>query len=121
MRKLFLLVPCLLVFVSQLSFAGVINARHSVELKDAIGDVRNDDGPGKDIVKVIINSDAKNLHITAVLKENASYYLKQTAGYVMRLHFDTDNNPKTGGKPFWSKKSGFEYQVGLTACISVPE
>lgn len=118
-RAFLLLVPCLLVFVAQSSFAGAIKARHSVELKDAAGDVKGDGkGPGKDVVKVSINSDGKNLRVKAVLKDEISHYLtKGLAGDVIVLHFDTDNNPKTGGKLFWSKSTGFEYKVGLRACI----
>ncbi|MEK6692278.1 MAG: hypothetical protein AABY44_02490 [Nitrospirota bacterium] len=113
------IVMFLLVFVSQAPFAETLKARHSVELKDAAGDVQSDSkGPGKDVVKVVINSDGKNLRVKAVLKDEISHYLtKGLAGDVLTLHFDTDNNSKTGGKLFWGKSTGFEYKVGLAACI----
>ena len=33
------------------------------------------------------------------------------------LHFDTDNNPDTGGKFFWVENTGFECVVILRTCI----
>ena len=83
------------------------------------GGAGNDgDEPGKDVVKVVLKSDGKNLHVTAHLKENIAYYLKEhMAGNVITLHFDTDNDATTGGKPFWGKKAGFEYLVSLVSCI----
>lgn len=118
-RTNFWIVLFLLVFVSQASFAETLKAKHSVEFKDAASDVLDNDGqPGKDVVKVSINSNGKNLRVKAVLKDEISHYLtKGLAGDVLTLHFDIDNNSKTGGKLFWGKSTGFEFKVGLAACI----
>ena len=94
--------------------------RHKIVLEDPVGDVQENDGkPGKDVVKVSITSDGGSLTVVAELREEISYYLKdQMAGPVIELHFNTDNNDKTGGIPFWgTEKKGFEYQMNLMACI----
>ena|GEM_PF-5265217 len=120
MRRLNLLLSFLLIFfMSSLASTQILTFKHSLELEDAVGDIREDnDDIGKDVIKVTINSDGKNLHITAVLKEKISYYLEKCkAGPVITLHFDTDNDTTTGGKTVLGKKLGFEYEVGLMACI----
>ncbi len=104
------------------SLAQTVAGRYTVELNDPVGDVQTTEGkPGKDVVKVSINSDGEALHITAELKENVSYYLidqGEMAGPVIEMHFNTDNNDATGGIAFWGKdKKGFEYEVDLIACI----
>jgi len=101
------------------AFTQILKAKHSIKLNDAVGDIQDHRGdPGKDVVKVILKSDGKSLNVTAVLKENISYYLvNHQASPVITMHFDIDNDTTTGGKPFWGKKSGFEYRVDLVACI----
>jgi hypothetical protein len=119
MRKLFI-ISAFSVLIAASAFSQVLLGKHKIELIDPVGDVRNDDGkPGKDVVKVSITSDGENIHVIAELKENAAFYLmNQMAGPVIEMHFDTDNNERTGGNPFWGqKRKGFEYQVNLVACI----
>lgn len=110
---LFLLLPCTVM-------AEAVSARHSVELKDSSGDVRNVGGdPGKDVVKVKITSDGKGLQVSVSLKKNIAYYLKgHKAGNLVQLYFDTDNDASTGGKPFWGDNKGFEYLVSVRTCIA---
>lgn len=108
------------IFIVSLAFSQTKLGKHKIELEDPIGDVRDDEGkPGKDVTKVSIISDGENLHIMAELKEDVSYYLNdQMAGPVVEFHFNSDNNERTGGIPFWGKnRKGFEYQVDLIACI----
>jgi hypothetical protein len=108
------------VILTSAALSKTVAGRHKIELTNPTGDVLENDGkPGKDVVKVAIVSDGDSLRITAELKENVSEYLKdQIAGPVIEMHFNTDNNDKTGGIAFWGKnKKGFEYQVNLVACI----
>jgi hypothetical protein len=119
MRKLFIL-SALSILIAASAFTQVLLGRYKIELNDPVGDVRDDDGkPGKDVVKVSITSDGENLHVIAELKEKVAFYLMdQSAGPVIEMHFNTDNNERTGGIPFWGqKKKGYEYQVNLVACI----
>lgn len=121
--------PDLLVFAVLLlciplaAAAATVTARHSVTLEDASGDVMDHDGhPGKDIVRLIIDSDGQNMKVTTTLQKNIEHYLKgHLAGDVAVLYFDTDTNRETGGKTFWGNKTGFEYQVGVRTCISYKE
>ncbi len=105
-------------FIANPAGAESIKATHFVELKDAQGDVRNLSDPGKDVVKVSIKSDGKHLDVTVTLKDDIKHYLEgHMAGAVIQIHFDTDNNPNTGGKIFWTKNTGFEYVISLRSCI----
>jgi hypothetical protein len=90
-----------------------------VELSDAAGDVQaRGDDPGKDVVKVILDTDGKNLNVTVVLAEEAVFYLKgHQAGDVIEVMLDVDSKESTGGKPFFYPKSGFEFQIEVGACI----
>ena len=120
MRKLLIFSFVLIILVTTTAFSQTVAGRYKIEVTDPVGDVQTNDGkPGKDVVKVTINSDGKDLRIMAELKENISYYLKdQMAGPVIEMHFNTDNMDATGGIAFWGKdKKGFEYQVDLVACI----
>lgn len=94
--------------------------RHKISLQDPAGDVLKQEGkPGKDVTGLSIVSDGSTLTITAILDKNVSYYLKdQMAGPVVEMHFNTDNNVRTGGIAFWgTDKKGFEYELDLVACI----
>jgi len=94
-------------------------ATHTVELEDAAGDVNDSgDSPGKDVVKVILDTDGENLNIAVVLAKEAKFYLEgHMAGDVIDVILDTDNDQATGGKPFFYDKPGFEYQIQVGACI----
>jgi hypothetical protein len=119
MRKLLILLLLSVLFTTT-AFTQMVAGRYNIELEDPVGDVQENEGkPGKDVVKVSITSDGENFHIMAELKEDIGFYLKdQMAGPVIEMHFNTDNNLKTGGIAFWGKdKKGFEYQVDLVACI----
>ncbi len=120
MRRLLILSFVLIIVITTAALTQTVAGRHKIEVTDPTGDVQPNDGkPGKDVVKVSISSDGKNLRIIAELKENIAFYLKdQMAGPVIEMHFNTDNSDATGGIPFWGKnRKGFEYQVDLVACI----
>ena len=120
MRKSFTVLLVFSILVTTAAFSQTVAGRHKIEVTDPAEDVQANDGkPGKDVVKVSINSDGKDLRILAELKENIDFYLKnQMAGPVIEMHFNTDNIDATGGIPFWGKnKKGFEYQMDLVACI----
>jgi hypothetical protein len=107
-----------MIFMESLNGAESIKAKYFVELEDAEGDVLNLSDPGKDVVKVSIKSDGKHLFVVVTLKDDIKYYLEgHKAGAVIRLHFDTDNNPDTGGKFFWVENTGFDYVIILRTCI----
>lgn len=118
----FLIIALLLCFPCAAA-AGTVTAKHSLTLDDAAGDVQDHDGhPGKDVVRLVIDSDGQNLKITTTLKKNVEQYLKgHLAGDVVLLYFDTDTKKETGGKTFWGNKTGFEYLVGVRTCISYKE
>ena len=106
------------IFAASFACAEPIKATHAVELKDPEGDVRNLSDPGKDVVNVSIKSDGKQLHVAITLQEEIAHYLEgHKAGAVVEIHFDTDNNPATGGEIFWTKNTGFEYVVSIRTCI----
>lgn len=113
----------MLLMAVSLSFAEEIQtAEHKVALVDAAGDVRDGDNPGKDVVKVILDSDGTNLTISVVLAKEAKFYLDgHMAGDVIEVILDTDNNPATGGKPFFYPNPGFEFLVEVGACIEYEE
>ena len=94
--------------------------QYKCELTDPAGDLEESNkDKGKDIVKLNLNSDGKELHVTAHFKDKLSTSLnKDMAGAVMRLNIDTDNKATTGGKPFFSQATGFEYIIKIYACIS---
>jgi hypothetical protein len=94
-------------------------ATHTVELEDAAGDVNDSgDSPGKDVIKVILDTDGENVNIAVVLAKEAKFYLDgHMAGDVIDVILDTDNDQATGGKPFFYEKSGFEYKIQVGACI----
>ncbi|MBN1780363.1 hypothetical protein JW948_04500 [bacterium] len=119
MRKV-VIAFCLVLFVCSPIFSQTVAGRHQIVLDDPAGDVREENGkPGKDVVKLWITSDGKNLQIKAELKEDVSFYLKnQLAGPVIEMHLNTDNNDATGGIAFWGKdRKGFEYLLEPVACI----
>lgn len=105
-----------------------------LEVDDAEDDVENtsmnDDGPAKDMVKSVIESDGSNLYVTVTLKDDIAYYLEgHMAGVLMNLHFDTDNDVNTGGKlssfdylgceeSWCDYLTGFEYLISLMTCIA---
>jgi hypothetical protein len=99
--------------------AQIQEATHKVELSDAADDVQaRGNNPGKDVVKVILDTDGKNLNVTVVLAEEAEFYLKgHQAGDVIEVLLDVDSKESTGGKPVFYPKSGFEFQIEVGACI----
>jgi hypothetical protein len=99
--------------------AQIQTAKFRVEQEDPAGDVRpSGEHPGKDVVKVVLDTDGQNLNITVHLDKAAEFYLKgHQAGDVIEVLLDTDNNQETGGKPFFYEKNGFEYRILVGACI----
>ncbi len=114
----FFAASCLVLWAGNVH-AQIQEAIHRVELSDAADDVRDSgDNPGKDVVKVILDTDGTNLNFTVVLAEEAVFYLKgHQAGDVIEVLLDVDSNESTGGKPFFYPKSGFEFQIEVGACI----
>ncbi len=114
----FFMVCALLVMVPGMMAQEIRTAEHSVVLEDAAGDVTDGDHPGKDVVKVILDTDGTDLNITVVLAKEAKFYLDgHMAGDVIDLILDADNNKATGGKPFFYETPGFEFLIEVGACI----
>jgi hypothetical protein len=131
MKRLLLLIA---VVVACFAFASgalgeVKKATGSIELSDPAGDVKNRGGAhGKDVVKLAIVSNGKQIDFIATLKEPPGNY----ASPVVEIFFDTDNNPETGAKLWFSDgkmglgydyvsklKSCIKYDNGVTACAGV--
>ena len=120
MRAMLIFTVVIMMISLPLSVMGEpIKAMHAVELDDPAGDVQNtNDDPGKDVVKLMLASDGKDLQVTMVLDKDISHYLVgHKAGDVLQVNIDTDNNTATGGKTFWGNKEGFEYIVRIRTCI----
>ncbi len=102
-----------------LAWAQAEAPKQRVELADPAGDVEGYDGhPGKDVVKVVLDSDGEALLVEVKLAKEASFYLKgHQAGDVVVLSFDTDGDAATGGTIMFGKRPGFEVQVGVRSCI----
>ncbi len=114
----FFIVCVLLVMVPGMLAQEIRTAKHSVVLEDAAGDVNDGDHPGKDVVKVILDTDGTDLNITVVLAKEAKFYLDgHMAGDVIDLILDTDNNKTTGGESAFYGKTGFEFLIEVGACI----
>ena len=96
-----------------------ITASHSVELEDAAGDVLNEGGDlGKDVVKLRVETDGKELLFTVLLADDVAAYLAgRKAGDVIQVNVDADVDSATGGKTFWGGKEGFEYLLSIRTCI----
>lgn len=96
------------------------DAKHKVVLDDPAGDAQEqgDGGPGKDIVKLTIESTGSSLDVTLELADDAAHYLKgHQAGGVAEMNLDTDGDPATGGIAWWNDEAGFEYVVTIRTCI----
>jgi hypothetical protein len=108
-----------LLVLSGVDSAQIQKATHRVVQEDPAGDVRSSgEHPGKDVVKVVLDTDGERLNITVFLDKDAEFYLKgHQAGDVIELLLDTDNNQETGGKPFFYETDGFEYRIQVGACI----
>jgi hypothetical protein len=94
-------------------------ALHAVEWTDPAGDVTRGNTssgtrPGFDIVKLGIVSDGTTITVNATLKGPMS---GDWGSDVVTLYIDTDNNPATGYKTFWSNIPGFELKASLLACV----
>jgi hypothetical protein len=89
----------------------------TADLTDPAGDVK--DKTGKDILKVSVSSDGKNIKAAVTLKDDISKTISGTMapGEVLEMYFDTDSKDTTGGKPFWGNKKGFEFGSTLMGCI----
>lgn len=90
-----------------------------VTFEDEVGDVRetlSSDGPirGRDVVRVVVDSDGERLSVEVTLSEPPSGTL---AGDVVRLFVDADADPATGQKPPFAGEGGFEKSVDVALCI----
>jgi hypothetical protein len=109
---------CLFVLLSVcLIFAQSSKPVAIVDLTDPAGDVK--DKTGKDIVKVSLSSDGKNIKAAVTLTDDISKSISKTMapGKVLEMYFDTDSKDTTGGKPFWGDKKGFEFGSEVLGCI----
>ena len=93
-------------------------AQTTVTLKDAAGDVRG----GKDnldVVEVGLDSDGKNLLISATMAGDIATLMKdRTPGEALRVFIDTDDNPATGGAVDWaSARKGYDAVVMVESCV----
>jgi hypothetical protein len=111
----FLAVVC----ATGLAWAQAETPKQRVELADPAADVEGYDGhPGKDVVKVVLDSDGEALLVEVKLAKEAPFYLQgHQAGEVVVPSFDTDGETATGGTIMFGKRPGFEVQVGVRSCI----
>ena len=94
----------------------------TADLTDPAGDLMNK--AGKDIVKVSLSSDGKNIKAAVTLKDDISKSISETSskvlmapGNVLEMYLDTDSKDTTGGKPMWGDKKGFEFGSSMMGCI----
>jgi len=93
-------------------------AQTTVTLKDAAGDVRG----GKDnldVVEVGLDSDGKNLLISATMAGDLATLMKdRMPGEALRVFIDTDDNPATGGAVDWAdERKGYDAVVMVESCV----
>lgn len=91
-----------------------------LSFEDAAGDAEpmsSSDGPipGRDLVRLDLDSDGTRLELRATLAEPVSGTF---ANGVVELYVDTDLDPATGEKPMFGDEPGFEKKVELYVCIS---
>jgi hypothetical protein len=114
-----LVLPVVLALASPQKPAQIQKAVRAVEWTRPAGHVRpgstsSGERPAFDVVKLALSSDGTKLTITATLKSPMS---GDFASDVVQVYIDTDNDPKTGSKTFWSDKPGFELLAKLYACV----
>lgn len=105
---------------SQGAASSPIKATGAVELKDAAGDLEpistsSGTRPPVDVVLLSVKSDGTRLSIAVT---TAGPDLGSYATGVVRVLFDTDNNPATGVKPFRENSGGYEFLAELSLCIN---
>lgn len=107
----------LLVIFLSLGFAQAPKPVSSIDLTDPAGDVK--EATGKDITKVSLSSDGKNIKAVVLLKNDISKSIHDAMapGAVLEMYFDTDSKEATGGKSFWGDKKGFEFESEVSGCI----
>lgn len=118
-----MVVTCAFVLLSVcFVFAQASKPVATADLTDPAGDVK--DKTGKDIVKVSLSTDGKNIKAAVTLKDDISKSISETPdkvlmapGEVLEMYFDTDSKETTGGKPMWGDKKGFEFGSTLMGCI----
>jgi len=108
-----------LAFAVEASGAELKQAKGEITLEDAAGDVQpmsssSGEHPGRDVVKLRLASDGKDLTIAATLAGDMSGTF---ASDVIRLYVDKDNDAATGAGASWTKQTGFEWKVELLGCI----
>ncbi|HSM13102.1 MAG TPA: hypothetical protein VLA66_03475 [Thermoanaerobaculia bacterium] len=102
------------------AFAGILDVRHRTTLEDAAGDVESyDGGPVLDLTALTIVSDGSELAFSLTLATEASKVLAATnsAGAVVTVFFDLDDDPATGVTTIFGDKPGFEAELAIKACI----
>ncbi|KAB2969817.1 MAG: hypothetical protein F9K18_00610 [Thermoanaerobaculia bacterium] len=100
--------------------ADVREAVHRVTLEDPAGDVQADgDEPVLDLTGLTITSDGSKLDFSLTLATGAADVLAATnsAGSVVTVFIDLDDDPATGVTTMFAKKPGFEREIEIKACI----
>jgi hypothetical protein len=105
---------------SQRAAAAPIKAVGSVDLKDPAGDLEPISTSGGsrapvDVVLLSVRSDGTRLTIAATI---AGPDLGSFATGVVKVLFDTDNDPATGVKPFRETAGGYEFLAELALCMT---
>jgi hypothetical protein len=71
-----------------------------------------------DIKSLAVESDGKNLIVNLeAANDLTQLFMKRDPGVVAVLQIDTDLNASTGGSPFFSEATGFEYHVDVQVCV----
>jgi hypothetical protein len=118
MRRLTMLL--VLAGMASTAAADVQEALHRVTLQDAAGDVESQDGgPVLDLTALTIASDGTELAFSLTLAAEAVGVLSATnqAGTVVTVFVDRDDDPATGVTTVFGRKPGFEFALGINACI----
>lgn len=113
------LLPLLAGLAGTPAAADILTATGRVTLPDVAGDVDTSDGPALDPTGLTIDTDGQQVLFTLTLASDAGKILAQTnsAGAVVTVYVDTDDDPATGVTTVFGRKPGFELQLELKACI----
>jgi hypothetical protein len=109
---LFLVIVAASLALALSAFAEVKRAKGGIELDDPAGDSKSN----YDVVKLVIQSDGKQIRFVVTLKDPPGNYARP----VIEVFFDTDNNPATGAKLWFSDGKmgiGYDYTSKLKSCI----
>lgn len=82
----------------------------------AVQAMQTSDGevPGRDVAKLLFDSDGKDLTVAATLTSDLSGTF---ATDLVQVYVDRDNDAATGGEATWGVEKGFEDEVELLICV----